>query len=62
VLPMDSSINGVLKKFSVGKLGRQEAQKTAKKASSAAYPQLTTMTPILEDKINAIALKLKQFF
>lgn len=62
VLSMESSIVGVLKKFSTGKLGRQEAQKTAKKASSAAYPQLTTIIPILEEKINSIALKLKQFF
>ena len=62
VYPVEFTVNDAIKKYTTGKLGRQEAQKKATQASKEPYSRLTVMMPILEEKITLCINNLKQDF
>ena len=62
VYPINFGVGDALEKFGTRKLGRQEAQKKAVKASTDSYSRLTVLLPILEEKIQSTINTLKQEF
>lgn len=62
VYPVEFTVNETIKKYTTGKLGRQEAQKKATQASKEPYSRLTVTMPILEEKITLCINNLKQDF
>ena len=62
VYPAEFTVNETIKKYTTGKLGRQEAQKKATQATKDPYSRLTVMMPILEEKITHCINNLKQDF
>ena len=62
VYPVEFTVMETIKKWTTGKLGRQEAQKKATQASKEPFSRLTVMIPILEEKITTTINELKQDF
>ena len=62
VLPMNTTVIGIMKAYQAHKLGRQQAEKNAKNAVNDAYPKLKSILPTLEEKINSTISNLKQNF
>ena len=62
VYPVEFTVNEAIKKYTTGKLGRQEAQKKATQESKEPYSRLVVMIPILEEKITLCINNLKQDF
>lgn len=62
VLPMDTTVIGIMKAYQSQKLGRQQAENKAKKIVNVAYPKITAILASLEEKINSTISNLKQNF
>ena len=62
VYPVEFTVMETIKKWTTGKLGRQEAQKKATQASKEPFSRLTVMIPILEEKIISTINELKLDF
>lgn len=62
VYPADSSIMDIIRKYTTGALGRQQAQKKAIEVTKEPFSRVTALLPTVEEKITSTLDNLKQNF